>query len=137
MPIKNNLCLALLLSTQLNSGSAKSQMSRRLDIEPCSNEKKCKARYTTMKNAGLIEGYFYASGEYPSKGCVLKGEDVFFGAGGTIEALEDSDLPGEQVRIWCVTSDLDMSMSMSFPLMESEMSMSLPSMNEPSRRVSL
>ncbi|KAL3816963.1 hypothetical protein ACHAXA_011751 [Cyclostephanos tholiformis] len=127
MITNNTICLTLLfLSTQFSVGSAKSQLSRRLRLasfEPCSTEEGCNARYTIMKNAGVINGYFYASDDIPTMGCFLKGENVFFGAGGTFEDMIVSDLPGGQERIWCeaatsVGSGMSMSMSMSLPSME-------------------
>ena len=67
----------------------------------CSTEEQCKARYTTMRNAGVILGYFYASSDYAKKGCILKGENFFFGIGGTVAEMTKSELTGQQVRVWC------------------------------------
>lgn len=132
--IKNNLCLALLLSTQFNGGLA-------VEVVPCTTLEQCKARYTTMRKAGVIKGYFYSSSDYLTKGCVIKGENYFFGDGGTIEQMSEEDLSGIQQRVWCMASPSDapslapssegsdrMSMSMSLPSMS--MSMSLPSLTE-------
>jgi hypothetical protein len=66
----------------------------------CSTEEQCKARHTTMKNAGVIRGYFYASSDFSAKGCIVKGENMYFGTGGTDEEMTES-VAGEQVRVWC------------------------------------
>lgn len=130
MSIKNIICLTLLLSAQFNGGSAQTKF-----WEPCSTEEQCEARYTTMNNAGVIRGYFYSSVEFPTKGCVLKEDNIFFGTGGTAEEMAETDLPGKQVRVWCEAmssspaageSGMSMSMSLSMGLEQLEMSMSLP-----------
>ncbi len=129
MSIKNILCLTLLLSAQFNGISAQTKF-----WEPCSTEEQCEARYTAMKNAGVIQGYFYA-GEFPTMGCILKDDNIFFGTGGTADEMAETNLPGKQVRVWCeqmasspTTGESGMSMPMSLPmeLGQLEMSMSLP-----------
>ena len=40
-------------------------------------------------------------GTWPSKGCFYKGDNAFFGEGGTIDEMSKPNLPGIQVRIWC------------------------------------
>lgn len=60
----------------------------------CSTEEQCKARHTTMKNA------FYASSIFSAKGCTVKGENMYFGTGGTDDEMNES-VAGEQVRVWC------------------------------------
>ena len=66
----------------------------------CSTEEQCKARYTTMKNSGVIQGFFYASSDFPTKGCFIKGDSMYFGTGGTDRQISGSDLTGQQ-RVWC------------------------------------
>eukprot|EP00584_Thalassiosira_punctigera_P001199 CAMPEP_0172544424 /NCGR_PEP_ID=MMETSP1067-20121228/14593_1 /TAXON_ID=265564 ORGANISM="Thalassiosira punctigera, Strain Tpunct2005C2" /NCGR_SAMPLE_ID=MMETSP1067 /ASSEMBLY_ACC=CAM_ASM_000444 /LENGTH=100 /DNA_ID=CAMNT_0013330989 /DNA_START=25 /DNA_END=324 /DNA_ORIENTATION=+ len=39
--------------------------------------------------------------DWSTKGCFSKGVNVFFGRGGTVEEMLESDLPGGQERIWC------------------------------------
>ena len=60
----------------------------------CTTEEQCKARHTTMKNA------FYASSIFSAKGCTVKGENMYFGTGGTDDEMNES-VAGEQVRVWC------------------------------------
>jgi len=67
----------------------------------CTTEEQCKARYLTKKQTGDIQGYFYASIDYITKGCVMKGDNVYFGIGGTDEEMSISVLTGQQVRVWC------------------------------------
>jgi hypothetical protein len=67
----------------------------------CTTEEQCKARYITKKQTGDIQGYFYASIDYKTKGCVMKGDNVYFGIGGTDEEMALSFLTGQQVRVWC------------------------------------
>lgn len=45
-------------------------------------------------------GYFY-SGNFPSKGCYTKNNNVWFGTGGTYEEMAETDLPGILTRVWC------------------------------------
>ena len=92
-----------------------------------------------MNNAGIINGYFYSGSDLPTKGCILKGENFFFGLGGTSEEMNEDDVSGEQQRVWCyvepaaltqselkaskeamsMSLSLSMSMSMSLPLLMS------------------
>jgi hypothetical protein len=67
----------------------------------CLTEDKCKEKFTIMKENKVIDGYFYASSDFPTKGCLMKGENVFFGVGGTDDEMTASDLPGEQLRLVC------------------------------------
>ena len=136
MMMNNVLLSTTLLAAQLNGGSAETLVRRRLAGVPvgptaCLTEEECRDRFTAMHTAGILAGYFYAGGNFPTKGCVLKGESVFFGSGGTLEEMS-TFLTGKKERLWCesTTVDLDMSMSMgmtdmSIPLGTSEMSMSL------------
>ena len=57
-----------------------------------------------MKNAGVIQGYFYASSDYATEGCIVKGENFFFGIGGTVAEMTKSELTGHQVRVWCTVT---------------------------------
>ena len=136
MMMNNMLFSAIILAAQLSVGSAETLLRRRLAGVPvgptaCLTEEECRDRFTAMHTAGILAGYFYAGGNFPTKGCVLKGESVFFGSGGTLEEMS-TFLTGKKERLWCesTTVDLEMSMSMgmadmSIPLGTSEMSMSL------------
>ena len=127
---------AIILAAQLSVGSAETLLRRRLAGVPvgptaCLTEEECRDRFTAMHTAGILTGYFYGSGNFPTKGCVLKGESVYFGSGGTLEEMSNF-LTGKKERLWCesTTVELEMSMSMgmtdmSVPLETSEMSMSL------------
>jgi len=53
-----------------------------------------------MKTAGVLTGYFYAGDTYPDKGCVLKGNNFYYGSGGTEEEM-NLPVAGERQRIWC------------------------------------
>jgi hypothetical protein len=66
----------------------------------CSTEEQCKARHMTMKSAGVIQGYFYASSDFSAKGCIMKGKNMYFGAGDMDEEMTKS-VAGEQVCVWC------------------------------------
>lgn len=68
--------------------------------ESCLTEDQCKEKFTLMKKANVIDGDFYASSEYPTKGCFVKGSNVFFGIGGTDNAMAAS-VPKEQARLLC------------------------------------
>ena len=141
--------IVLLLALRLSSTNAA------LTRTPCLTEEDCKARYTSMNNAGIINGYFYSGSDLPTKGCILKGENFFFGLGGTSEEMTEDDVSGEQQRVWCyvepaaltqselkaskeamsMSLSLSMSMSMSLPLsmsmsMSSPLSMSVPLLTE-------
>ena len=67
----------------------------------CLTEDQCEEKFTMMKNENVIDGYFNASPDFPSKGCFMKGDNVFFGSGGTDDEMTKSDLPGEQERLLC------------------------------------
>jgi hypothetical protein len=131
------LLATILLAAQLSGGSAETLLRRRLagmpvGLKACLTEEQCWDRFTAMHTAGVLTGYFYAGDNFPTKGCVLKGEHVFFGSGGTLEEMS-TFLTGKKERIWCEstpweTSEMSMSMGMtdmSLPLETSEMSMSI------------
>ena len=61
----------------------------------CLTKDKCEEKFTMMKENEVIDGYFYASSDFPTKGCLMKGENVFFGI------MTTSDLPGAQLRLAC------------------------------------
>jgi hypothetical protein len=67
----------------------------------CLTVDQCEEKFTMMKNANVIDGVFHASPEFPSKGCFMKGDNVFFGSGGTDDEMMKSDLPDEQERLLC------------------------------------
>ena len=131
------LLSTILLAAQLSGGSAETLLRRRLagvpvGLKACLTEEQCRDRFTAMHTAGVLTGYFYAGDNFPTKGCVFKGEHVFFGSGGTLEEMS-TFLTGNKERIWCEsrpweTSEMSMSMGMtdmSVPLETSEMSMSI------------
>jgi hypothetical protein len=136
MMMNNMLFSAIILAAQLSVGSAETLLRRRLAGVPvgptaCLTEEECRDRFTAMHTAGILTGYFYGSGNFPTKGCVLKGESVYFGSGGTLEEMSNF-LTGKKERLWCesTTVELEMSMSMgmtdmSVPLETSEMIMSI------------
>jgi len=67
----------------------------------CLTEDQCEEKFAMMKDNNVIDGYFYASSDFPTKGCLMKGENVFFGIGGTDKEMTESDLPGVQLRVLC------------------------------------
>ncbi|KAL3817799.1 hypothetical protein ACHAXA_005832 [Cyclostephanos tholiformis] len=84
-------------STPITTGEVSmSQLS-----SPCTTEKQCQNRYEDMYNVGQLNGSFYAGEDYPIKGCFIKGEHVFFGAGGTPDEMAET-LSGQTVRIMCM-----------------------------------
>ena len=75
---------------------SKSQLS-----SPCATEKQCQDRYEDMYNGGQLNGSFFAGADFPIKGCFIKGDHVYFGAGGTLEEMTET-LTGKTVRIMCL-----------------------------------
>ena len=67
----------------------------------CLTEDQCEEKFTMMKDANVIDGYFHVSPDFPSKGCFMKDDNVFFGIGGTDDEMTKSDLPGKQERLLC------------------------------------
>jgi hypothetical protein len=136
MMMNNMLFSAIILAAQLSVGSAETLLRRRLAGVPvgptaCLTEEECRDRFSDMHTAGVLAGYFYESGNFTPKGCVLKGENVYFGSGGTLEEMS-TYLTGVKERLWCESTTVELEMSMSFgltdmsvPLETSEMSMSM------------
>ena len=65
---------------------------RRLRVNgstPCLTELSCRSRFTDLYNAGVVTGYFYSDsavavavgGVVTTKGCIIKGENVYFTLG--------------------------------------------------------
>ena len=72
-----------------------------LNSAPCETAEQCQKRHEDMYSRGRINGQFYTSADYPIKGCFIKGDNVYFGAGGTDEEMAEP-LDGEAERImWC------------------------------------
>ncbi|KAL3764631.1 hypothetical protein ACHAW5_001824 [Stephanodiscus triporus] len=67
----------------------------------CLTEDQCEEKFAMMKENNVVDGYFYASSDFPTKGCIMKGANVYFGIGGTENEMAISDLPGEQLRVLC------------------------------------
>jgi hypothetical protein len=67
----------------------------------CLTLEECEEKFTMMKESMVIQGYFYASEEFPTKGCLMKNDNVFFGIGGTDDEMTVSELPGVQLRVLC------------------------------------
>jgi hypothetical protein len=92
----------------LNSGSTESKLLRASakEIPPerileniatvCLSVEQCQSKFLTLDTGG----YFY-SGNFPSKGCYTKNNNVWFGTGGTYEEMAETDLPGILTRVWC------------------------------------
>mmetsp|Transcript_13092 Transcript_13092/g.27804 ORF Transcript_13092/g.27804 Transcript_13092/m.27804 type:complete len:627 (+) Transcript_13092:40-1920(+) len=47
---------------------------------------------------------FY-TGHYTSYGCFYEGSTAYFGLGGTVESMSETDLEGGRERIWCQTDE--------------------------------
>lgn len=101
MPIEKLTCLTLLMASQFSGGFARPQSLRRQLGTVICTEEQCRDRFTTMNAAGYLTGEFYSYGDIPTKGCFIKDENMYFGIGGTIEEMMDSDLNGIQERVWC------------------------------------
>mmetsp|Transcript_1379 Transcript_1379/g.3032 ORF Transcript_1379/g.3032 Transcript_1379/m.3032 type:complete len:694 (-) Transcript_1379:93-2174(-) len=61
----------------------------------CLTEEECDAIRQSRDIGSFI------AGEFPSKGCFAKNGIVYWGRGGSMEDISESDLPGVQERIWC------------------------------------
>jgi hypothetical protein len=73
---------------------------------PCLTASECKSKYDALISSNVINGYFYtdttnaAYVDQRVKGCVLKGDNVYFGGDGTMEQM-GSILDGRKIRLWC------------------------------------
>jgi hypothetical protein len=128
----NNIMIfsTMLLAVQLCGGSAKSFRRRLLagvpeGFMPCLTEEQCRTQTAALRDAGIITGFLYAGDDFPTKGCIVKGGNVYFGSGGTVEEMSEP-ITGMKERLWCESTTFDRSISMSMPIQESEMSMSMP-----------
>ena len=68
------------------------------DDTPCLSLEECDQR---RQELGFNAFY---TGVFPTHGCFFKGENSFFGEGGTVEEMSESDLLGVRERIWCKTA---------------------------------
>ena len=80
-----------------SGAAALTQASLQLD---CLTVDQCRRKHDALKSAGDITGYFYVD-DWADKGCFAKGENVFFGTGGTVEEMTETDLPGVRERLYC------------------------------------
>ena len=62
----------------------------------CLTVEQCHHKFLSMDT----DGYF-SSGTFPSKGCYMKNNNVWFGSGGTDEEMAETELPGILTRVWC------------------------------------
>ena len=80
-----------------SGAAALTQASLQLD---CLTVDQCRRKHDALKSAGEITGYYYVD-SWADKGCFQKGENVFFGTGGTVEEMTETDLPGVRERLYC------------------------------------
>jgi len=59
-------------------------------------EEQCRQTFLSMN----LGGSFYVN-DYSTKGCFYKAKHVYFGTGGTVEQISETDLPGVRERLWC------------------------------------
>ena len=63
----------------------------------CLTEEQCWRKYHQLN----LGGSYYHRSEYTTKGCFVKGDNVFFGTGGSIDEMSSTQLKGEKQRVWC------------------------------------
>lgn len=66
----------------------------------CTTAEKCREKYQSASSAKDFNLYI---GDYPTKGCFVKNDNLFFGTGGTYQDMSTTtdNLPRNQERIWC------------------------------------
>ncbi|KAL7543025.1 hypothetical protein ACHAWF_007310 [Thalassiosira exigua] len=62
----------------------------------CLTVDQCRKKYQSMNTGG---GFYVNS--WATKGCFMKGSNIFFGTGGTVDQMLETDLNGVQERVWC------------------------------------
>ena len=67
----------------------------------CLSENSCQERFSSLYNSGIINGSFYTDDYYQTKGCFMKGENVYFSSG-TMEDMA-ATVTGKKVRLWCTS----------------------------------
>lgn len=68
---------------------------------PCLTGLQCRERYHNFYNSGQLIGRFYAASDYPTKGCFIKGENVYWGMGGTVAEMTDVLTGTKMTRVIC------------------------------------
>jgi hypothetical protein len=71
---------------------------------PCLSEYSCLERFTSLYNSGIINGSFFTEDYYQTKGCFMKGENVYF-CSGTMEDMA-ATVTGKKVRLWCTSEEV-------------------------------
>ena len=87
----------------------------------CTTEEQCRQQFSTMSTSGE-----FLVGDFPTKGCFSKNGNVYFGIGSVVdEDMAETDLPGTQERIWCI-SEAEVSQSTTVPTMQPSSEALLP-----------
>lgn len=82
------------------------QNSRSLKARaPCLSEKSCLERFNSLFNSGIINGSFFTDDDYQTKGCFMKGENVYFSPG-TMDDMSAATITGKKVRLWCTSEEV-------------------------------
>ena len=67
----------------------------------CLYRQQCLERYESLNKAGQINGRFYAASDYPVKGCFRKGQNVYWGIGGTVVEMTELMPNTKMIRVVC------------------------------------
>ena len=63
----------------------------------CQTESACRQKFNTLQTGGS----FYIDVKDGAFGCFMKGENAFWGSGGSVNDISTANLPGEQTRLYC------------------------------------
>ena len=67
----------------------------------CLTRQQCFERYESLNEDGQITGRFYAASDYPVKGCFRKGQNVYWGIGGTTVEITELMPSTRMIRVVC------------------------------------
>jgi len=107
MPILKSKCGLPLLSFTaclLDGGLVESKVLRGLQQQMpagvvCLTAQQCEEKFNSLN----WDGYFYASDNFPTKGCFSKNNNgnLYFGTGGSVAEMSEANVPGSRERVWC------------------------------------
>ena len=91
-----NMILSLPLLAAFGGSIIVESRQLQTDGVVCQTKEQCQQKFKS-----IIGGMNFYVGDYSTKGCFLKGTKGYFGTGGTLEQMSETDLPGVRERIMC------------------------------------
>ena len=91
--------MASIASAERPGGGLRGLQQMPADAVVCLTAEQCEEKFNSLN----WDGYFYADDSFPTKGCFSKNNNgnLYFGTGGSVAEMSETNVPGLQERVWC------------------------------------